>query len=79
MRAIKEEIEQKLTAIELDDAWLLMEEYEKEAPMDMDLLSFKIIYFIYKNEIEKALRLALKGIRSYPVSGDMYYNLAYIY
>ncbi len=43
MRAIKEEIEQKLTAIELDDAWLLMEEYEKEAPMDMDLLSFKII------------------------------------
>ena len=44
MRAIKEEIEQKLTAIELDDAWLLMEEYEKEAPMDMDLLSFKIIY-----------------------------------
>ena len=26
MRAIKEEIEQKLTAIELDDAWLLMED-----------------------------------------------------
>ena len=79
MKAIKEKIEQKLNAMELDDAWLLMEEYEKEAPMDMDLLSFKVIYYIYRDKVEEALCFALKGVRRYPVSGDMYYNLAYIY
>lgn len=79
MRGIKEKIEQKLTAKELDEAILLIGEYEKEAPLDMDLLSYKSIYYIYMNKTDEALRYALEGIRRYPVSGDMYYNLAYIY
>ena len=44
MKAIKEKIEKKLTAMELDDALLFIAEYEKEVPMDMDLLSYKSIY-----------------------------------
>lgn len=79
MKTIKEQIEQKLNAMELDDALLFIHAYEKEVPMDMDLLSYKSIYYIYNNNFEEALHYALEGIRRYPVSGDMYYNLAYIY
>lgn len=79
MKAIKEKIEQKLNAMVLDDAWQLIQEYEKEVPKDMDILSYKTIYHIYNNELDEALRYALDGVRRYPVSGDMYFNLAYIY
>lgn len=79
MKPIKHLIEQKLENMELDEVALLITEYEKEAPKDMDILIYKTIYHIYNNELDLALQYALKGVQSYPVNGDMYYNLAYIY
>lgn len=79
VKKYKMEIEQKLNAMELDQTGQLISEYEKKAPMDMDLITYKSLYFLYGNELEQALQYALLGVRRYPMNGDMYYNLAYIY
>lgn len=75
----KKEIEEKLFQMELEKAYQLIREYEKEVPADMDLISYYTVYYIYCGELEKALFYALKGVRRYPVNGDMLYNLANVY
>lgn len=79
MKQIKQEIETKLNAFELDEAKQLIDLYAQKAPMDMDLIAFKSIYYLYCNDLDRALSYALSGIHRYPLTGDLYYNLAFIY
>lgn len=75
----KEPIENLLNSMELQEAGELILQYEQIAPMDMDLITYKSLYFLYNGELEDALQFALLGVRRYPMNGDMYYNLAYVY
>lgn len=79
MSEIKENIEKKLNNLELEEAGKLIAEYEKEVPMDLDLIVYKSIYYLYSNDLDMALEYGVQGVRRYPTNGDMYYNLACIY
>ncbi len=79
MKQIKQEIEAKLNALELNEAKELIDLYEQEAPMDLDLIAFQSLYYLYANDLDQALSYALLGIRRYPLTADLYYNLASIY
>lgn len=79
MKQIKQQIERKLDAFELNEAKELIDLYEQKAPMDLDLIAFKSIYYLYANDLDQALHYALLGTRRYPLTGDLYYNLASIY
>lgn len=79
MKQIKQEIEAKLNAFELNEAKALIDLYEQKAPMDLDLLAFKSIYYLYSNDLDQALSYALLGVHRSPLTGDLYYNLASIY
>lgn len=79
MSKIKEQIENYLTSGNTQEGKKLMEEYEKIAPHDADLISMKIQYSLLEGDIEAALAFALQGTRRLPLNGEMYYNLAYIY
>ena len=72
-------IENKLNNMKNDSLWDQICEYQKLAPMDMDLITYKCLYYLYNNELEQSLKYALQGVHRYPTNGDMYYNLAYIY
>lgn len=76
---LKSDIENRLNNMELSNVKELIDNYEKKEPMDMDLISYKCLYYIYTNHIDKALQYGLLGIKKYPTNGDFYYNLAYIY
>ncbi|MBR1743540.1 MAG: sulfatase-like hydrolase/transferase [Lachnospiraceae bacterium] len=79
IKKLKQDIENKLNAIELEEAGRLISEYEKMAPMDMELITYKTLYYLYENELEQAIQYARSGVRRYPMNGDMYYNLANVY
>lgn len=79
MSITKDKIETCLSDGNIEEAKLLLAQYEKEAPDDIDLVSMKMSYHLLNNDLEAAAELALLGVRRLPVSGDMYYNLAYIY
>lgn len=79
MKQIKQEIESKLNALELNEAKELIDLYAQKAPMDLDLIAYRSLYYLYANDLDKALSYALLGIRRYPLTPDLYYNLASIY
>lgn len=79
MKQIKQEIETKLNALELNEAKELIDLYAQKAPMDLDLIAYRSLYFLYANDLDKALSYALLGICRYPLTPDLYYNLASIY
>lgn len=79
MSTIKERIEACLTDGNTEEAKELMEQYEREVPDDIDIVSMKVSYHLLLDDIETAADYALRGVRRMPLSGDMYYNLAYIY
>ncbi|MCM1157884.1 MAG: sulfatase-like hydrolase/transferase [Bacteroidales bacterium] len=78
MSGIKERIEACLANGEVEEGTELVNQYEKECPDDIDLLSMKMSLHILGGGIEEAEALALQGVRRLPLNGDMYYNLAYI-
>lgn len=75
---MKQEIEKALNSGNLEEAKKLIEEYEMIHPKDYDLLSYKCIYFLYSGAFSEALNIAQLGVRRYPTSGEMYYNLAVV-
>ncbi|MDE7367715.1 MAG: hypothetical protein K2N24_10200, partial [Lachnospiraceae bacterium] len=79
MSSIKEKIESCLLDGNMEEARCLIDQYEKEIPDDIDLVSMKMSYYLLSDDLETAADLALVGVRRMPFSGDMYYNLAYIY
>ena len=79
MSSMKDTIEACLAEGNMDEAKYLIEQYEREVPDDIDLLSMKISYYLLIDDIETATDYALQGVRRMPLYGDMYYNLAYIY
>lgn len=76
---MKKKIEDALQNGKLEEVKELIKEYESIHPMDYDLLSYKCIYNIYIGDYEEAKRLGEIGIRRYPTSYEMYYNLASVY
>ena len=77
--AVKKEIEEKLYGGMPQEALPLILQYESQHPMDMDILSYYVSYYMLRGELDKALHYARLGVRRYPTSGDMYYNLAYVH
>lgn len=75
----KELIEKKLNEGRLEEAKVLIEQYEAIAPDDIDIISMKTSYSLLTDDIENAAYLALQGVRRLPLNADMYYNLAYVY
>ena len=63
MKQIKQEIETKLNTLELNEAKELIDLYEQKAPMDLDLIAYRSLYYLYTNDLDKALSYALLGIR----------------
>lgn len=72
----KECIEQKLQNMELEAAADMLKLYEKQCPDDRDLLAYQTIVCLYDNELDEAYRYASLGIRRFPTSEEMYYNIA---
>lgn len=56
-----------------------IDEYCKYCPLDMDVISMETMYSLYTGDIQLALQWALKGVKSFPTSGDLYYNLGTVY
>lgn len=75
----KSDIENKLNNLELLKVKDLIAQYEQKVPMDMDLIAYKCLYYLYSNELDKALEYGLIAVEKYPTNGEFYYNLAYIY
>ncbi len=75
----KKLIEELLNKMLLDEAYEQILAYEQMAPADMELLSYRYIYYLYLGDADKALEYAKEGVRKYPTSADMYYNLASAY
>lgn len=76
--AIKKAIEEKLNGGMHADVLSLIRQYESVHPMDMDILSYYVSYYILKRDLEEALHYAELGVKRYPANGDMYYNLGYV-
>lgn len=76
---VKREIEEKLNEGLAGEALQLILRYESQQPMDADILSYYVSYYILSGDLEKALHYAELGVYRYPTSGDMYYNLAYVH
>ncbi len=79
MNVYKERIETLLAEGNLEEAKRRITEYEELYPDDVELISMKMNCSLLEEDIETATAYALKGVRRMPLSGDMYYNLAYIY
>lgn len=75
---IKKEIEEKLNNGMGEEALPFIHQYESRHPMDMDILSYYVSYYILSGDLPKAYYYAGLGVDRYPTSGDMYYNLAYV-
>lgn len=53
--------------------------YKDRNPKDIDVITMEVIYNLYNNNLNLALEYALEGVRRYPCSAEMYFNLATIY
>ena len=76
---IKANIEMLLNDMRLNEALEEIETYKRMHPEDMDLLSYYCVYYLYSEDGERALKYAELGVRKYPTSADMHYNLACVY
>lgn len=75
----KRDIEDAILNGSLDDAKRMLEEYESEFPLDVDLISLKLNYYLLLGQTETALKYALLGVERLPMNAEMYYNLASVY
>lgn len=79
MNQLKLSIEEDLKNGDLEQAKVKMVSYEKEYPADMDVIAMRTAYEIYSNNLDEALKYALEGVRRYPTSADLHYNLGNVY
>ena len=73
---LKETIEWNLQNMELEKVTDLLNDYMGKYPCDRDVLSYKTILYLYNNDLENAYEHANIGIRKFPTSKEMYYNMA---
>lgn len=76
---LKRQIEEQLQKMNLKTVSNMLDDYRNQYPFDRDLLSYQTIFHFYKGELESAFKYAKQGVRKFPTSGEMYYNLASIY
>ncbi|MBS5825425.1 MAG: glycosyltransferase, partial [Clostridium argentinense] len=76
---VKNNIEYLINNNQLSEAKVLIEEYEKIIPNDVDIFSSKAVIYILENKIDKAKEILEQGLKLYNKNFDMLYNLAYIY
>lgn len=79
IREQKNEIEELLNSLNPEEAYDRIQVYGQVAPADMDIISYWCIYHMYSGDAARALEYAIQGVRRYPTSTEMYYNLAYAY
>lgn len=79
MNELKVSIQKELDEQNLPQAKVLIECYKKEYPADMDVIAMETIYELYSGNLDSALQHALEGVRKYPTSADLYYNLGNVY
>ncbi|WP_051618084.1 methyltransferase domain-containing protein [Desulfofundulus thermocisternus] len=78
-KIIKSKIETLINIGKIEEAENAITSYERVLPVDSDIISMKSIVAIYKGNLEEARQLLLKGLENDPFSGDLTFNLAYVY
>lgn len=78
LKDIKDEIESNIVIDNISRADVLLEEYEKKYPSDLDIISLHVNIELAKGNANKAFVYAGQGVLCAPLDGDMYYNLGYV-
>lgn len=78
LKSAKDEIENMILKMEIDEAEREIEKYEKDYPYDLDLFLMKINIYFYKEEYDKADEELLKIYSKYEFNQDINYNLGMI-
>ncbi|MPM31000.1 Ubiquinone biosynthesis O-methyltransferase [bioreactor metagenome] len=76
---IKSQVEQLINNKSLDQANLLIEEYENIIKEDLDIWSMKAVIEIMKNNLDEAEIILKKSLQIDKNSFDINYNLGYLY
>lgn len=72
-------IQRALESQELAQAEELIHQYKEKCPADLDVIAMQTIFELYSGNLDYALNYALEGIRRYPCSGELHYNLGNVY
>jgi glycosyltransferase involved in cell wall biosynthesis/SAM-dependent methyltransferase len=75
----KERIEALINQGEIEESKKLIEKYEQSFELDADIYSMKSVILINKALLEEAKELLVNGLKIYPNSFDLNFNLAFIY
>ena len=73
---MNQEIEKAIEGGNIDTVWEKIVEWEQKTPNDFDLFSYKIMYYMMKEEYEKAFLIAKEAVEKNPFSIEANYNLA---
>ncbi|MCH5264632.1 MAG: sulfatase-like hydrolase/transferase [Lachnospiraceae bacterium] len=73
---MKKRIEEAIEAQDYEKAEVLIEDYEKEAPYDIEIYSYKVAVLLGKEEFEPAYYEAKKAVGLNPFLVEANYNLA---
>lgn len=76
---IKELLEQLINSGDIDQANLIINEYENIISNDPDIVSMKAILHMSYGDVEEAEELLWSAIRGENINSDIFYNLAYLY
>lgn len=77
-KELKTTIEHNLQEMNLEKVAAILSDYENKYSDDRDLLSYQTLFYFYNGEYEKAYEYAELGIRRFPTSEEMYYNIAVV-
>lgn len=72
-------VQRALNSGDLPQAKTLIEQYKEKCPEDLDVIAMETMLDLYRGDTDAALCHALEGVRKYPCSGDLQYNLGSIY
>lgn len=76
---IKKQIEQFYNDNEVENAFALLEKYEKAYPADRDLWFYQCVGYMMIGELDKAQKIAEKCVRRFPTSYEAYYYAGCVY
>lgn len=74
----KEKIQLLINEEKIDEAEVIVKEYEKIVRNDIEIYSIKAVIYIKRNELENAEKVILEGLKKEKNNFDLLYNLAFI-
>lgn len=79
LEELKEQIILSVDNGQFDNADFFMEQYTKLAPDSMDRFSLDALIYMKKEDLNGAKDILNEGLRIYPMSFDLLYNLGYVF